>query len=85
MAASNYALPPPADLEIHSEHTGEKCSKRAWDNYTLATGLNKAENVQVATLLTIIGEKAREVYTTFMGWEREGDHQKIVPVLQKFQ
>ena len=51
----------------------------------MATGLNtKEEDVQVATLLTVIGEDAREVYSTFT-WDAEGDCQKIDEVLQKFQ
>ena len=59
--------------------------KRAWDSYALATGLNeKAEDVQVATLLTVIGEEAREVYSTFTGWENAGDSKKIAPVLEQF-
>lgn len=37
--------------------------------------------MQVATLLTIIGEDARDVYSTF----DETDNDKIAPVLQKFE
>ena len=56
----------------------------AWDNYSLATELNKkCENIQVATLIPIIGEDARDVYSTF-NWNEEGDNAKIAPVLQKF-
>ena len=51
----------------------------------MATELvEKDEKVQVATLLTVIGEEAREVYSTFTDWEREGDNKKIAPVLKKF-
>ena len=40
-----------------------------WENYALATELNKkSEPVQVATLLTLTGEEAREVYSTFNTW-----------------
>ena len=66
---------------------GEKWKrfKRAWDSYALATGLNgKDEGVQVATLLTVIGEEAREVNSTFTGWAVPGDDKKIDPVLEKF-
>ena len=62
MMAANYMLPPPAPLEIHDTQAAEKLKrfKRAWENYSLATGLNgKEECVQVATLLTVIGEEAR--------------------------
>ena len=85
--AGSYALPPPAPLDIHSDQAGEKWKrfKRAWDSYSLATGLSeKSEDVQVATLLTVIGEEAREVYATFAGWAEAGDHKKIEPVLGKF-
>ena len=37
----------------------------------------------MATLLTVVGEDAREVFATFM-WENEGDNNKIESVLQKF-
>ena len=87
MAASHYTLPPPALLEIHSDQAGEKWKhfKQTWDSYALATGLcEKAEDVQVATLLTVVGEEAREVYATFTGWEHPDDHQKIQPVLAQF-
>ena len=59
--------------------------KRAWTNYSLATGLDKKDEVvQVATLLTVIGEEAREVFSTFGDWTAEGDAAKIKPVLAKF-
>ena len=44
----------------------------------------KSERIQVATLLIIIGEEAREVFTMFAGWENQDDSNKIEPVLQKF-
>ena len=54
-------------------------------NFSLATELNKKpEPVQVATLLTVVGEEAREVFATFTDWAEEGDDAKITPVLEKF-
>ena len=38
----------------------------------------KSEQKQIATLLTVIKEEAREVFSTFTSWEREGDKVKIV-------
>ena len=38
----------------------------------------------MATLLTVVGEEAREVFTTFTDWAEEGDDEKIAPVLEKF-
>ena len=68
--AANYMLPPPSPLEIHDPQVAEKWKrfKSTWANYTLATGLSeKTDAVQVATLLTVIGEEAREVFPTFSG------------------
>lgn len=53
-----------------------------WRNYALATELTEtSEDVQVATLLTVVEEEAREVYSTFSGWGNDGDQNKIEPVL----
>lgn len=85
MATSH--LPPPPSLEIHDANAAEKWKKfeLAWRNYALATELSeKDEKIQVATLLTVIGEEAREVYSTFTDWARAGDKEKIEPVLTKF-
>ena len=63
MAAVNYVLPPTSALEIHDARAAEKWKKfkRAWDNYVLATKLTtKSEALQVAMLLTVIGEEVRE-------------------------
>ena len=82
MATGNYTLPPPPPLEIHDSQAAERWKKfkRAWTSYSLATELNKkSEEVQVATLLTVIGEEAREVFSTFSGWAAEGDDAKITP------
>ena len=85
--AAGYALPPPPPLDIHGTQAADnwKRFKRAWTNYALAIELNKkSEKVQVATLLTVVGEEAREVFGTFTNWVNEGDDNKIEPVLQKF-
>ena len=86
--ATGYALPPPSTLEIHDQQAAGKWRKfkLAWKNYSLATGLSaKPEEVQVATLLTVIGEEAREVFSTFSDWANEGDQAKIAPVWQKYE
>ena len=85
--ATRFALPPPSALEIHCANAAEKWKKflLAWNNYSLATKLNtEDEAVQVATLLTVIGEPARDVFSTFQ-FTTEADKQKIQPVLTKFQ
>ena len=84
--ASGYPLPPPAALDIHDAQVADKWKKfkRVWTNYSLAIELNKkSEPIQVTTLLTVIGEEAREVFSTFTVWAEEGDEAKIVPVLEK--
>ena len=78
--ATGYALPPPARLEIHDLNAAEKWKKflLAWGNYALATELNKkATAVQVATLLTVIDEEAREVYSTFNDWGKAKTRKSI--------
>ena len=74
MATGNYTLPSPPALEIHNLQAAEKWKKfkRPWDSYSLAMELNeKSEAIQVATLLTVIREEAREVFSTF-AWTTAG-------------
>ena len=62
MAGGYYTLPAPQLLEIQDPQAADKWKKFkiAWDNYALVIELNKkSEQVQVATLLTVIGEEAR--------------------------
>ena len=80
-------LPVPAPLAIHDANAAEKWRKfeNAWNNYLLATELDKkAQAVQVATLLTVVGKDAREVYSTFTDWAVEGDAQLIKAVTKRF-
>ena len=88
MAVNNYTLPAPQPLEIHDSQAAEKWKKfkRAWENYVMETELNKKlDQVQVAMLLTVTGEDAQKVYSTFTNWEAEGDATKIHPMLLKFE
>ena len=83
-----YHLPPPSPLEIHDTQAAEKWKKFkiAWISYALALELDKKpQAVQVATLLTVVGEDTREVYSTFTGWDAEGDDKKLEPVINKFE
>ena len=87
MAASHGLLTVPQPLEIHDSQAAEKWKrfKRAWANYALAIGLDeKTQKVQVATLLTVIGEEAREVFAT-LSWPTASDESKINKVLEKFK
>ena len=84
--ATGFTLPPPPTLELNDGNVEERWKRFyfAWSNYALATELNeRPEPLQVATLLTIIGEDARDVFSTF-DWSNPGDKKKIEPVLQRF-
>ena len=57
-------LPVPMALDIHDVNAADKWRKflNAWTNYALATELDtKPQPVQVAALLTVIGEDSRDV------------------------
>ena len=80
---AGYHLPPPTPLQIHDTQVSEKWKtfRRAWDSYALALELDKkTQKVQVAILLTVIEEEAREVFSTFTNWNAEGNEAKIEPV-----
>ena len=50
----------------------------------IATGISeKGDATRVATLLTVIGNEALDVYDTFV-WATVGDDKKIAKVLEKF-
>ena len=87
MVTGNYTLPPQIALKIHDLQAAKKWKKfkRAWANYSLSTEQNKKEEtIQVATLLTVIGEEAREVFATF-ALTTADDSVKMAPVLKKFE
>ena len=82
-----YELPPPAALDINDIQASEKWKKYklAWMNYAMASELDKkSEAVRVATLPTVIGEEAGDVFSTFTDRAEQGVAAKIEPVLTKF-
>ena len=84
--ATGFTLTLPPALKIHDGNVAEKWKKfcLAWSSYALATELKKkSEPVQVAALLTVIGEDARDVYSTF-DCDDEANKSKIELVLQQF-
>jgi len=84
---SSHGLPAPQALDIHGQNCAEKWRRFeiAWHNFSLATELDKKdEKIQIATLLTIIGEEAREVFSTFQ-WSSAEDDRKIAEVLKRFR
>ena len=51
--------------------------------HSLLSWVDKPQ-VQVATLLTVIGKDGREVYSKLRDWAQDGDDRRILPVLRKF-
>ena len=84
---ANFQIPPPDILELTDGSTASNWRTwvAAWKNYTLATKLDKEDEVrQVATLLAVIGKEANKVFRTFT-WASAGDEKKIAPVLKQFE
>ena len=84
---ANFQIPPPDILELNDGSTA--CNWRtwvsAWNNYRLATKLDKEEEArQVATLLAVIGKEANKVFRTFT-WALPDDAKKISAVVSKFE
>ena len=80
-------LPCPPPFELHSKNAAETWAnwRQMWNHYALATGvIRQNEDIQVATLLTVIGMHARKVYSTFR-WTQDGDQNCIQVVLDKFE
>ena len=81
---SGCTLPTPAPLDIHDSNTSQKWKRvfLAGTNYALAREFgNNSEAVQVATLLTVIGDEGRKVYSTFTRDNEDAD--EIEPGLTK--
>ena len=54
-------------MQLHQGNTDQKWKKfkQKWNNYEIATGVAKKDKpTRVATLLTVIGEEAVDVYNT---------------------
>ena len=78
--AMPLGLPPPEPLKISDGNMAQK-----WDNHEVMTGvMGKEQSTRVATLLTVIGKEAVDVYNTFI-WNEEVDHLKMAKVLEKFE
>jgi hypothetical protein len=77
---------PPQTLDLNSGNVSAnwKKFKQRYLNYEIATGISgKEDATRVATLLTVIGNEALDVYDTFV-WATVGDDKKIAKVLEKF-
>ena len=84
---ANFQILPPDILEINDGSTASNWRTwvSAWNNYRLATKLDKEEEAsQVATLLEVIGKEANKVFRTFT-WASPDDAKKIAVVVGKFE
>ncbi|XP_068747958.1 uncharacterized protein [Montipora capricornis] len=82
-----FGLPAPEPLDLSGGNTSEnwKKFKQKYTNYEIATGINEKESaIRVATLLTVIGNDAYDVFN-MITWDAEGDDKRIDKVLQKFE
>ena len=85
--AMHFGLPPPEQLDLSGGNISEnwKKFKQKFTTYEIATGINKKKSgTRVATLLTVIGKDAIDVFNTIT-WSAEGDDTKIDKVLQKLK
>ena len=84
---ANFQIPPPDILELSDGSTASNWRTwvSAWNNYRLATKLDKEEEArQVATLLAVIGKEANKVFRTFT-WSSPDNAKKIAAVVSKFE
>ena len=59
--------------------------KQKFTNHEIATGINTKESAtRVATLLTVIGNDAVDVFNT-LPWDAEGDDKKIDKIIEKLE
>ena len=81
--AMQFGLPPPQPLDLSSLNISEN-GKKFKQKYT-SYGINKKESAtRVATLVTVIGNEAIDVFNT-LTWDAKGDDTKIDKVLQEFE
>ena len=84
---ANFQIPPPDVLELNDGSTASnwRIWVSAWENYTLATKLDKEEEArQVATLLAVIGKEANKVLRTFT-WSSPDDAKQIAVDFTQFE
>ena len=73
-----YAIPPPAKMEMHGDlQENWALFKLTWENYAAVTDIGKkAANVQVGTLLSVIGKEYLQIYKNLpMSAEERADTQ----------
>jgi len=70
-------LPPLPTLEIHDTQAAERLQEGLDLLLPSYWPQKKAESVQVATPLTVIGKEAQGVFSIFSDWEHKGNNAKI--------
>ena len=85
--AMHWGLPPPEALDLSGGNISAnwKKFKQKYTNYEIATGISSKDSAtRVATLLTVIGNDAIDVFNT-LTWDEEDIDKKIEKVLLKFE
>ena len=81
-------LKPPEALILSVETNNAEAWRRwkmSWGPYKVSSGLDqKDENIQVATLLHVLGKEWMEFFSNFV-WDSEDDRDKIEAVEEKFK
>ena len=79
-------LNPPQSLNFNQDNLSQawKRWKSEFDFFMIATeSESKSEKIKSSILLTCIGEKGREIYSTFT-FDEEDDKMKLQKILEKF-
>ena len=85
--AAGRLLNPPDPLQLSSGNVSQnwKRFKQKGSNYELAIGTARKEDpIRVAAFLTVIGDKALEVYNDFT-WYSDEDKVKMDKVMERFE
>ena len=84
---ATYTIPAPLPLELNTGNLASNWNKfhQGYENFEIATGVNnKPDATRVATLLSVIGQEAVDLYNSFK-WDTAGDDKKFDPVIAKFK
>ena len=79
------SLKPPKELDMESHNLAEtwKEWQESWELYEISSGLDYCEDkVRVATLLCLIGVKARRVINTLPGVPTNNDERTTTMILE---
>ena len=76
---THLPIPQTFDIEAHDAETQWKHWKKSWEYYVCASELDENKpKVQVATLLTIMGEYCRRIFETFNIDQEDINTQKVL-------